>query len=321
MTPDTLLTLGGISFYQFEVPESIGFGGEQRLAVHELIGGQKTVDAMGAFSAPLVWSGRFRGQTALERARYVDGLRVSGQATNVTWSEFSYLVVVRRFSPVYERFYEIPYQIECEVIADLTQAVTSLSTLGANDLINGDTSFASGLLDKIGSPTLTSAFASVRSAISAVSDFATAAQSTLNSVLLPVQQFRLQVQTAIAQTNNALVNVATLGGVLPNNTIAQNVQSLTNSITASQNLPLLINLDRVVGRIGINIGSLYSSARQSTVAGGSLMQIAAKEYGDFRAWTGLAKANPQLGGDPQLTGINTITIPPNADNSGGVLNS
>lgn len=321
MTPDTLLTLGGISFYQFEVPESIGFGGEQRLSVHELVGGQKTVDAMGWFSEPLGWSGRFRGQTALERARYVEGLAASGQATNVTWSEFSYLVVVRRFMPVYERFYEIPYRIECEVVADLTQAVTSLSSLGANDLINGDVSFASGLLDKIGNPTLTSAFSSVKSAISAVSDFATAAQSTLNSVLLPIQQFRLQVQTAIAQTNNVLVNVTTLGGILPNNTIAQNVQKLTNTLTAAQNIPLLVNLDRVVGRIGANVGSLYSSAKQSTVAGGNLMQIAAKEYGDFRAWTGLAKANPQLGGDPQLTGINTITIPPNADNSGGVLNS
>lgn len=321
MTPDTLLTLGGISFYQFEVPESIPFGGEQRLAVHELVGGQKTVDAMGAFSFPLVWSGRFRGETALERARYVDGLRISGQATNVTWSEFSYLVIVRRFLPTYERFYEIPYRIECEVVADLTQAVTSLSTLGPNDLINGDTSFASGLLDKIGNPTLTSEFASVKSAISAVSDFATAAQSTLNSVLLPIQQFRLQVQTVVAQTNNVLVNVTTLGGILPNNPIAQNVQSLTNTLTAAQNIPLLVNLDRVVGRIGANVGSLYSSAKQSTVAGGNLMQIAAKEYGDFRAWTGLAKANPQLGGDPQLTGINTITIPPNADNSGGVLNS
>jgi hypothetical protein len=321
MTPDTLLTLGGISFYQFEVPESIGFGGEQRLSVHELVGGQKQVDAMGAFSEPLAWSGRFRGETALDRARYVDGLRVSGQATNVTWSEFSYLVVIRRFLPVYERFYEIPYRIECEVIADLTQAVTSLSSQGPDDLINGDVSFADSLLDKIGSPTLTSAFASVKSAISAVSSFATAAQSQLNSVLQPIQQFRLQVQTLTAQTNNVLVNVTTLGGILPNNTLSQNVSNLTNSLIAAQQIPLLVNLDRVTGRIGANVGSLYSSAKQTTVAGGNLMQIAAKEYNDFRAWTGIAKANPQLGGDPKLTGINTITIPPNADDSGGVLNS
>lgn len=321
MTPDTLLTLGGISFYQFEVPESIGFGGEQRLAVHELIGGQKQVDAMGAFSEPLAWSGRFRGQTALDRARYVDGLRVSGQATNVTWSEFSYLVVIRRFLPVYERFYEIPYRIECEVIADLTQAVTTLSTLGPDDLINGDVTTASGLLGQIGIPSLTSAFQSVQSAISAVSSFATAAQSQLNSVLLPIQQFRLQVQTLTAQTNNVLINVTTLGGILPNNALSQNVANLSGSLTAAQQIPLLINLDRVTGRIGANVGSLYSSAKQTTMAGGNMMQIAAQEYGDFRAWTGIAKANPQLGGDPQLTGINTITIPPSADNSGGVLNS
>jgi hypothetical protein len=251
----------------------------------------------------------------------VDGLRISGQATNVTWSEFSYLVIVRRFLPVYERFYEIPYRIECEVIADLTQAVTSLSSQGPDDLINGDVSFASGLLDKIGSPTLTSAFQSVQSAISSVSTFATAAQSQLNGVLQPIQQFRLQVQTLTAQTNNALINVTTLGGILPSNPLSQNVANLSNTLSAAQQIPLLINLDRVTGRIGANVGSLYLSAKQSTMAGGNLMDIAAKEYGDFRSWTGIAKANPQLGGDPQLTGINTITIPPNADSSGGVLNS
>ena len=49
--------------------------------------------------------------------------------------------------------------------------------------------------------------------------------------------------------------------------------------------------------------------------------MAAQEYGDAMAWTGLAKANPQLGGDPQITGIQTVTIPPAKDSVGGVLNA
>lgn len=321
MTPDVYLTLGAITFAQFEVPESIPFGGEQRLAVHDLIGGARVVDAMGAFSEPLVWSGRFRGQSALERARYVDGLRIAGAATNVTWSEFSYLVVVRRFQPDFERFYEIPYRIECEVVQDLTAPVTNLSTDSVNSLIDGDMTTASGLLSSLNNPTLTSAFTTVQTAIAGVSDFARAAQSQLNSVLQPIQQFRGQVQTLIAQTNNTLINVTTLGGILPNNTLSQNISKLTNQITAAEQIPLLVNLDRVTGRIGANVGSLYSSARQVTVGGGDLMQIAAKEYGDAAAWTGIAKANPQLNGDPHLTGINIITVPPTSDSSGGVLNA
>lgn len=321
MTPDVYLTLGGITLSSFEVPESIPFGGEQSTASHRLIGGQKVVDAMGAFSEPLVWSGRFRGQTALQRARYVDSLRIAGAATNVTWSEFSYLVVVKRFQPVFERFYEIPYRIECEVVQDLTAPVSSLSTDSVNSLISGDMTTASGLLSSIGSSSLTSAFGTVQSAIAGVSDFAKAAQSQLNGVLQPIQQFRGQVQTLIAQTNNTLINVTTLGGILPNNTLAQNISKLTNQITAAQQIPLLVNLDRVTGRIGANVGSLYSSAKQVTVGGGNLMQMAAKEYGDSNAWTGIAKANPQLKGDPQLTGINTITVPPSSDTSGGVLNA
>lgn len=57
------------------------------------------------------------------------------------------------------------------------------------------------------------------------------------------------------------------------------------------------------------------------MAGGNLMKMATQEYGDAMAWTGIAKANPQLGGDPQITGIQTVTIPPSKDDVGGVLNA
>ena len=42
------LTLGGIEFRDFEVPEQIVFGGGQTFAIHQIIGGSRVVDALGA---------------------------------------------------------------------------------------------------------------------------------------------------------------------------------------------------------------------------------------------------------------------------------
>ena len=46
--PDTQVILGGIVFQDFKIPERINFGGAQRLVVHKLVGGNRTVDALGS---------------------------------------------------------------------------------------------------------------------------------------------------------------------------------------------------------------------------------------------------------------------------------
>lgn len=319
--PDLILTLGDFQFQELEIPESITFGGEQALAVHRLVGGVKVVDAMGGFTRPLSWSGWLLGQSALVRARQLDMMREAGEPLQLTWSELDFVVVIREFSADFQRYYKIPYHITCEVVEDLTLSTAGLGDPGVDNLISSDVGTCSSLMTSISDSTLGSLFGSVQSAIQGVSSFANAAQSTLNSVLQPIAAFRTQAQTLIAQTNNTLMNVTTLGGILPNNPISTQVSKITSQIAAAQNLPTLVQLDRVMGRIQGNVGSIYSSAKQQTVAGGNLMKIAAKEYGDAMAWTGLAKANPQLGGDPQISGIATVTIPPTKDDVGGVVNA
>ncbi|MCK8648891.1 hypothetical protein M1M06_07515 [Ralstonia insidiosa] len=318
---DLTLQLGDFVFDRQEIPESTPFGGEQALVVHRLVGGVKVVDSMGAFSDEITWSGWLLGENALARARQLDAMRVSGQVVVLQWSELSFAVVVRRFLPDFQRFYQIPYRITCEVVEDLTLSTAGQGIPGVDSLISGDLGIASGLMSTVSGLGLDSAFSTMQSAIQGVSSFANAAQSTLNGVLQPIAAFRTQAQTLIAQTNNTLLNVTTLGGILPNNPISTQVSKITQQIVAAQNLPTLVQLDRVVGRIQGNIGSIYSSAKQVTVAGGNLMKMATQEYGDAMAWTGLAKANPQLGGDPQITGIQTVTIPPSKDDVGGVLNA
>ncbi|CBJ38340.1 putative phage protein [Ralstonia solanacearum CMR15] len=318
---DLVLQLGSFQFQRQEIPESIPFGGEQRLAVHDLVGGTRVVDAMGGFTAPIQWSGWLLGQSALSRARQLDAMRAAGATQVLQWSELVFAVVVRSFRADFQRWYQMPYQITCEVVEDLTLSTAGTSLPSVDNLISSDLSTASGLMSSITDSTLGGLFTTMQSAIQGVSSFANAAQSTLNGVLQPISAFMTQAQTLIANTNNTLVNVTTLGGILPNNPVSTQVSQLSSQLLAAQQLPTLVQLDRVVGRIQGNIGSIYQSAKQVTVAGGNLMNMAAKEYGDPLAWTGIAKANPQLGGDPQISGIQTVTIPPSKDTVGGLLNS
>lgn len=318
---DLTLQLGDFVFDGLEIPESIPFGGVQRLVRHELVGGTRVIDAMGGFTDSISWSGWLLGENALARARQLDTMRAEGVSQVLQWSELSFAVVVQSFRADFQRFYKIPYQISVEVVEDLTLSTAGQGIPGVDSLISGDLGIASGLMSTVSGLGLDSAFNTMQSAIQSVSSFANAAQSTLNGVLQPIAAFRTQAQTLIAQTNNTLMNVTTLGGILPNNPISTQVSKLFSQVNAAQNLPTLVQLDRVVGRIQGNIGSIYSSAKQVTVAGGNLMKMATQEYGDAMAWTGLAKANPQLGGDPQITGIQTVTIPPSKDDVGGVLNA
>jgi hypothetical protein len=138
------LILGPVSFADFELPEAILFGGRQRLAVHQLPGGQRVIDAMGRDDAPLTWSGIFAGPTATARARTLDLLRAQGAPVQAMWDDFAYTVVVSRFDARYERATWVPYQIACTVIADDTFVLAQTATNLLGSLL-GDLGAATGL--------------------------------------------------------------------------------------------------------------------------------------------------------------------------------
>jgi hypothetical protein len=110
------LVLGGIVFKDYEIPAKVNFGGEQKLAVHKLLGGARVVDAMGPDDCDMSWHGRFQGENATGRARALDALRVSGAQVPLVFGAFFYLVVVSRVECEYERSYQIPYSVTCTVV-------------------------------------------------------------------------------------------------------------------------------------------------------------------------------------------------------------
>ncbi|AVF41500.1 hypothetical protein AL486_18710 [Pandoraea apista] len=319
MTPDTVLTLGDFAFARTEVPEQIPFGGQQALVVHKMVGGVRHVQAMGDDPMPLAWSGLLFGSMALERALYLKTLKESGQELELIWSELYYLVVIREFVADFERQYQLPYRISCEVVEDLTRSVRDVPDTGVDDLVNDDMLTINGLSDLIGDGPLSSLVGGLNSAISAVSSIAKAAQSTINGVLQPLNAVRSRVQTLIASANNTLLNVTTLGGILPNNPVSQNIMRMTRQVTAATQLPVLVQLNTVAGRLGKNLGTVNAGAKSVALAGGNLYRVAANEYGDAMGWTTIAAANGIT--DPTLMGVSAVKIPPYNVPTGGVFNA
>lgn len=305
---DTFLKLGILEFAELEIPESLPFGGEQRAVVHSLPGGVRVVDVMGREDGLITWSGLMLGSSATNRARTLDTMRINGRPQKLTWWEFDYTVIVQHFKADFQRYYKVPYQISCLVIADNTSPVTALEPAGLNDVVIGDNATAQDLGAGINDKPLSGLLATLDSAIKAVSNFATATQNTINSVLQPLADVQARVKVLVAATGNTVINVTTLGGILPNNPIAKNAFKMVEQVAAFTQLPQLYNLQSVLSRLGGNLGSLGGFGnRTETTVGGNLFSLAQKAYGDAKQWTTLATANKTA--DPMLVGINTVKIP------------
>ena len=151
MTSDIVLLLGPVGFKDFEVPANVGFGGEQRLAVHKLLGGARVVDALGRDDCEITFSGIFSGSDATLRARALDVLRAQGLPLPLTWDVFFYTVVIRSFEADYRSGWWIPYRVACTVIRDeagaLIGAGLSLATSAVSDLSTAATQALAGGID------------------------------------------------------------------------------------------------------------------------------------------------------------------------------
>lgn len=139
------VTLGDVTFEDFEVPESMRAGGAQVLKLHKLVGGQRVVDSMGRDDHPLTWSGTFLGPEALSRAQQLDAMRVAGAQVVLTFSEYRFKVAISDFTPDIHRAYWIPYSITCEVVADQGLQTTQDADPTVDDALISDITDAQSL--------------------------------------------------------------------------------------------------------------------------------------------------------------------------------
>jgi len=137
-----LLTLGGVSLEDFEVPGEVSFGGAQQLAVHKLIGGMRVIDTLGRDDAAVQWSGVFSGSQAGDRARMLDAMRAAGNQVTLSWDQFFYSVVIESLTMDFRNPWWIPYRISCAVVIDQAQSVPEFLP-GLADTILDDLTSAS----------------------------------------------------------------------------------------------------------------------------------------------------------------------------------
>lgn len=246
-----LLTLGGVVFSGFEVPDVIATGGDQALVIHKLPGGSRIIDAMGADHRDLSWSGRFRGGNAEARARLLDGYRIGGKAFLLTWSTFRYRVIVRSFEAQYQQPFEIPYSISCTVLSDESAPVLT-GIRGVDELIGSDIGRALGLTDSAGVASVASAVSAVQQSIAVAGTLQNAGTSTIASVAGSV--LAAQQVTAAAFT----VVDATLGSTTPvvaGGSPAAMATSLTSQATAFGQLDSLFQISGTLARMGKNLAA------------------------------------------------------------------
>jgi len=324
---------GAFVFTDAEVPEKIRFGGSQLLDVQKMVGGMRRINAMGGDDEPLQWSGLFLYASALSRARFLDSVRREGLQCTLSWDALLYQVVIAEFHADYEYPFKIPYQIKFEVIEDQTATVDSVPAITPAQSMASDMAQLGMLSNCIGSSALNSLIGDLQSAMSAVStavqpianglmavtsfiagvancaaQVVNSVESAVAAVVAPLAAVASQVQGLIATAENTVANVA---GVLPGVPAAANVFNALATMNSAVQLPELYQMRSICARMQVNLPlvAMPTSAQTITVGGGDLYTIAAQQYGDAGRFTDILAANPQLGGDPILTGINTLTIP------------
>lgn len=368
-SPDVTLQLGPFIFQGPESPENINFGGAQMLAVHQLVGGDRTVDALGRNDDDITWKGLFFGTTASARAQYLDGLRIAGKALTLKWGKFRYQVVIKSFKPDFQQTYKTPYTIVCTPIKDETKPVKKLPPYQIKQQLQDQLNTATSLAGCIGGSALAGLMGDIQSAVSAiggtvsgilgdvglgspgsllnaaagtltsaetcVAQITTSVQGAIAGVLAPIEAAQVAVQGLLGQVNNAvsIFGMAASAVGLPGAQAAANIES---SLANIANVGPLNRLSSVLGVMHSNAmmgayGSFASSndpgspyynvplpnpATSITVGGGTLQDLAAQHYGDASLWPVIAQANGMT--DPQISGVQTISIPQMPSNAAGL---
>lgn len=143
--------LANFTAWGFAVPESLNWGGAQRLGVHQLPNGVRVIDSMGPDDSDINWKGMFLKRSPgepnpVDAARYIDFLRKQGSPTKITWDAFDFDVVVEQFKPSYEFPTRVSFDIVLKVIQDNTAPGQNFAAPQIDDLMRDDFSNILGLV-------------------------------------------------------------------------------------------------------------------------------------------------------------------------------
>lgn len=251
-----ILTLGGVIFQDFEIPESIKAGGDQKLDVKKFIGGSRVIDALGRDDEDIEWSGRFRGSTAEGRCQQLNALRIAGQAVELSWSGFRYQVVIQKFTFNYESSLEITYRLCLTVLADENAPIGSILP-SIDEIFGTDLTSALGFGADVNVAEVTSNLNQLQTTVSTIQTLTGSNSATLSAIQANIVSAQGATQTAINTVSGQVTPVAgsVFGGTagLPPQTIAGNVAGQASAFSQLSNL---FPLSDVLGRMNKNISTV-----------------------------------------------------------------
>ncbi len=242
-----VLTLGGIEFKDFEVPEEIVLGGAHSGKLWKLPGGVRILDSQGPDDDCIRWSGRFRYQGALQRATAIDAMRRAGQAVPLSVLGLAYSVYIKRFSFRPHRPFEIPYDIECDVLEDQTHGIANAIAIGISALVGNDITAGFAAIGSVSSAVTTAANA-FQSAIGAVPSLSTASQSELIQVAVAGRNLTNSISTQAAAEDARIVANPLAGDDL-------GIASIGSTLTAMNNEVAILQGQGYFGRASANISN------------------------------------------------------------------
>jgi len=281
------LTIGGVTFQDIEIPQTIGpFGGRQVLVPHEYAGGAKDIDSLGAFPHSVTWSGIFSQTFAFGRAQSLDRIRTVGLPVLLSYGPQLFIGKVGSFEYNPKHQYLIPYSITFEPIADLSgvgttpvggeslEDILSDQVAAVTDIVQGD--------DGIACPA---------SLIDPASALTTAVATGL-----------LTGNGTVAGISRANATAITVASVLVQTVAAPIIQG----DDPAQSSPAF-DLNARAMTINAVVAGPNATARQMLMINPNLFAVAGQYLGDFQLWQEIAMASGLT--DPQPIGQFLITVP------------
>lgn len=319
--------LGAFIFERTEIPGHLPFAGTQMVAVHNLIGGGRTVDALGPIDRDLEWHGLFLGSNAMSRAKKLNAARLSGKPLYLLMGNVSWKVVLADFEPDYTYVNNIPYRIRLIALSETwNNPPAKIATTSKLSAFKKFLAEANALGQAI-SNTVAGIVASIQTVTNHVAAIDGAASSVISSITGGLEQITNTVDGLKASIENGLQNITTLGGILPNNPAAAMVSSLNNQVNlaaqsyqADNLAAITINAGNAVSTTGEVLAPLVvptltgaptpisSTVRVIVSQNTDLGSLALQYYGDATQWPQIANANGLLG--PIVPSTMEIVIPP-----------
>jgi hypothetical protein len=110
------MQIGPITLSEFEIPQSIAFGGRYRLAIHRSAFGTRVIEPLGPDDGDIQFQGIFSGPQAEDRARTINNLRLGGYPILLSWNRFQYNVIISKFDLTYRNPSWILYKATCVIV-------------------------------------------------------------------------------------------------------------------------------------------------------------------------------------------------------------